>query len=168
MLNLRRFSPRVLSLLVILATALPGRSVSADDQVPFEASFKTAFSGVVAFPFINITVDGDGQARHLGRAHASTTNQQANLITGHVTATYTVTAANGDTLVFELVAESVFPTPTHVIFEGTYEITGGTGRFSEASGSGLLSGSATFTSPTGGIGEFSLSGTVSSPGSAKQ
>jgi hypothetical protein len=169
MFYLRKSFPRgILVLLVIVATVFAtGQTVSAGDQVPFEASFTTAFSASVAFPFINITVNGDGQARHLGRTHASTTNQQGHLITGHVTATYTLAAANGDTLVIEMVADSVFPSSTTVIFEGTYEITGGTGRFAGASGSGLLNGNATFTGPAGGIGEFSLSGTVSSPGSAR-
>ena len=50
-----------------------------------------------------------------------------------------------------------------VIFKGTYTVVGGTGRFAGASGSGSLEGNATFTSPAGGVGEFTLSGTISSP-----
>src|SRR5262245_27585311 len=129
MFNLRKsFAQQILFLFVILATVFAtGRNLSAGDQVPFEASFTTTFSAVTAFPFLEITVNGGGQARHLGRTNASTTNQQASLITGQVTATYTLTAANGDTLIFEMVAESVFPATGQVIFEGTYDITGGTG-----------------------------------------
>jgi hypothetical protein len=54
-----------------------------------------------------------------------------------------------------------------VTFEGTYEVTGGTGRFAGATGSGMLIGSAVFTGPNNGVGSFTVTGTISSPGSLK-
>ena len=165
MFHIRTSFLRAVCVLAILATVLISvRSASGGNQVPFEASFTTEFSAAISFPIAHISVNGEGQARHLGMAEASTTNQEANLITGHLTATYTLKGANGDTVVFQMVAESVFLTPTHVIFEGDYTIVSGTGRFSGASGSGALEGNATFTSPAGGVGEFSVSGTISAPG----
>ena len=165
MFHIRMSFLRAVWVLAILTTVLISvPSASGGSEVPFEASFTTEFSAAINFPIANISVNGEGQARYLGRAEASTTNQQANLITGSVTATYTLKAPNGDTVVFEMVAESVFTTPTHVVFEGDYTIVGGTGRFSGASGSGSLEGNATFTSPAGGVGEFAVSGTISAPG----
>jgi hypothetical protein len=115
---------RAVSLFTIVATVLVGvPPASGSAEVPFEASFTTEFSAAISFPIAHISVNGEGQGRYLGRAEASTTNQEANLITGHVTATYTLKGANGDTVVLEMDADSFFTTPTHVIFEGTYTIT---------------------------------------------
>ena len=93
-------------------------------------------------------------------------NQQVNLVTGDGTATYTLTGANGDTVVIEMEALTT-NIPGGVTFAGSYTVTGGTGRFAQATGSGALSGQAIFTSATGGLGSFSIVGTISSPGSSK-
>lgn len=152
-------------LMVLLTVALSGtvfeRPMSAARTVPFRASFTTEFTSSVAFPFVYVTVNGEGQALHLGRTQAATTNQTVNLITGAGTATYTLTAANGDTLVIDMTVHTDFPSPTLATFAGSFTIVGGTGRFADASGSGSIDGSASFTGPTNGIGEFSLDGVIS-------
>jgi hypothetical protein len=159
---------RVTVLAVLLAlVVIPAfqRPASAGALVPFHASFTTEFSSSVAFPLVHITVNGEGQALHMGRTEASTTNQVVNLITGVGTATYTLTAANGDTVRIEMAVHTEFPSSTSVTFSGTYEVTGGTGRFSGATGSGTIEGSANFTSASDGVGEFTLDGILSSVGS---
>jgi len=50
----------------------------------------------------------------------------------------------------------------NVSFEGEYTFSGGTGRFSGASGSGTYAGTANLPAA---MGQVTFSGTVSSPGS---
>ena len=153
-------------LLVAVTLAFAPQQARADEQVPFRAAFTTEFESVVEFPIVHVMVIGHGTATHLGKATAVTTNQAVNLITGAATATYTLTAANGDTVVLEMEFEVTF-LPDGVEFEGIYTVTGGTGRFAGATGGGTMSGSATFTGPSNGVGSFTVVGTISSPGSLK-
>jgi hypothetical protein len=155
-----------LTLLAAVTLVFAPQPATAKDQVPFHAAFNTVFESTLNFPIISVHVTGDGEATHLGRTATETTNQMGNILTGATTATYHFTAANGD----EVVAEFDFvalPTPTGFTFTGTWEITGGTGRFTNASGSGTLEGRADFTGPTNGVGSFTMIGTISSPGSLK-
>jgi hypothetical protein len=156
-----------LSLMAVAALPLRSQAAQADKQVPFSAAFTTEFESVVMFPIAHITVIGEGVARHLGKATTFTTNQEVDLNTGLSSATYTFTAANGDTVVLEEEFQSTFLDQTRVMFDGTYQVTGGTGRFAGATGSGRLTGSAVFTGPNNGVGSFTLTGTISSPGSLK-
>jgi len=164
----RRIMCLALSLVAMSALALRSQAAQWDKQVPFNAAFTTVFVGEGNFPIDRITVLGQGQAIPLGTATAATTNQLVNLNTGEATATYTFAAANADTVVLEEKFLSTFdPTSGRVTFDGTYVVKGGTGRFTGATGSGTLSGSAVFTGPNNGIGSFTLLGTISSPGSLK-
>jgi hypothetical protein len=162
----RRIMCLALSLMAMAALALTTQPARADKQVPFRAAFTTEFESVVIPPIAHITVIGEGKGTHLGKATAVTTDQEVNLITGQTSATYTLTAANGDTVVLEMEFETTF-LPTGVTFAGTYAVTEGTGRFAGATGSGTLIGSAAFTGPSNGVGSFVVAGTISSPGSLK-
>ena len=82
---------------------------------------------------------------------------------GAATATYTLTGANGDTVVLAMTFQTTFLSATNVTFAGSYLVTEGTGRFVGAEGGGSLSGSGTFQTETSGIGEFSITGTISPP-----
>jgi hypothetical protein len=170
-INATRVIPRrimCLALSLVAMAALALRSQAADRQVPFNAAFTDVFVSDGNFPIARITVIGEGQATPLGKATTATTNQLVNLNTGEATATYTFAAANGDTIVLEEKFLSTFDaTSGRVTFDGTYVVTGGTGRFTGATGSGTLSGSAVFTGPNNGIGSFTLLGTISSPASLK-
>jgi hypothetical protein len=162
-------SPRHVHCLTLLAAftlAFAPQSARAGDQVPFRAAFITEFESVVDSPIAHISVIGQGEALHMGATTAVTTDQAVNLITGEATATYTLTAANGDTIVLELEFQVTFLLP-ELTFEGSYTVAGGTGRFAGATGSGSLRGSATFTGPNNGVGDFTVAGTISSPGSLK-
>ena len=146
-----------------MATAAP-LSFASSEEVPLRASFDTQFQVNSGPPILNITVQGEGHTLHMGKSETFTNNEVVNLITGAGTATFTVIAANRDTVVFQS-EFNVVPTSTGVTFEGTYEIIGGTGRFSGATGLGRLIGSAVFTGPDIGVGEFTFEGTISSAGS---
>jgi hypothetical protein len=150
---------RVLVLLSALMLTLSARGARAADA-PLRAQFATQFESVVEFPLVHIAVGGSGQCLHMGRTGAASADQTVDLITGAGTATYTLTGANGDTVVLSIEFATVF-TPSGVIFGGTYTVTGGTGRFTGATGSGSASGAAVFTGPTGGVGSFAIDGTIS-------
>jgi len=162
-------SPRRVHCLALLAAftlAFAPQSARAGEQVPFRAAFITEFESVVEFPIAHISVIGQGRALHMGATTAVTTDQAVNLITGEATATYTLTAANGDTIVLELEFQATF-LPGGVTFEGSYSVAEGTGRFAGVTGGGSVSGSATFTGPSNGVGSFTVAGTISSPGSLR-
>ena len=149
---------------VFILTPAPGIAV---DQVPFSASFGTEFTSEFVPPFyLRVFVTGEGNASHMGRTSAVTTDQLINLEDGTGTATYTLTGANRDTVVIAITAQNT-DIPGGVMFAGDYTVTGGTGRFYGATGSGSIAGSALFTGPTNGVGSFTLAGTISSPGDGR-
>ena len=154
------------ALLAAVIVAFAPQSAWAKDPVPFRAVFDTAFESTVNFPFANVHVIGEGRATHLGLTAIETTDQVVNLLTGEATATYHFTSAKGDEVVVEMDFLALV-TPTGFSFSGSWEITDGTGRFAKASGSGTLDGRADFTGPTDGLGHFTMTGTIASPGSLK-
>jgi hypothetical protein len=159
------------SALALLATtvtllAFTPLSTNAGDQVPFKGSFNTDVEMVLEFPYLHVFVTGQGNASHLGATTAVSTDQLVNVIDGSATATYTLTGANGDTVILAMVFQGT-NIPGGVTFEGTYLVGGGTGRFAGAAGSGTLEGSAVFFDESTGAGFFSVAGMISSPGSLK-
>ena len=155
------FSTFLMTSLFVAAAPL---SAAKAAQVPFQASFDTKFQSSAGFPVINITVQGDGRGLHIGSATTFSADESVNLITGNATATFTLIAANGDTIeIFDTF--NVTQVPGGVIFSGTYNVVGGTGRFAGATGQGMLTGSAQFTGEGVGVGDFTVDGTISSPGS---
>ncbi len=136
---------------------------SGSPRQPFHADFITQFETVLEFPILHVTVNGQGQATHMGKTRAFTDDQIANLLDGSGSATYTLTAANGDTLILALVVQpgGNINVAGGVIFSGDYTVTGGTGRFSGATGGGVFAGAALFLDETDGIGCFAVVGTIS-------
>ena len=111
-----------------------------------------------------VDVTGTGYATQLGKSSA---HYRECLLpaTGAVTGgTFTLTAANGDML-FGTYSGQAFPTgdPNVLTYEDPGVVTGGTGRFADASGSVTQSGVANLAT---GEYEGTLTGSVSSPGSA--
>ena len=160
----RRQFPTLAFLIVavsLLAFASP--SVRAGGEKPFHANFITQVKSVVEFPFLHVVVNSRGQATYMGRTTAFTDDQLVSLIDGSATATYTLTGVDGDTLILAMTFQSTNVTGG-VTFAGSYTVTGGTGRFDGATGSGVLSGGALFLTETDGIGAFCVAGTISSPG----
>lgn len=70
------------------------------------------------------------------------------------------TAANGDELYTSFSGTGVPTEEGEIVFSGIETYAGGTGRFAEATGAASLSGSARFTSPSGGVGSFTLRGRI--------
>jgi hypothetical protein len=160
-----RFATALLLACFAAVIVLAPTPASAGDQVPFRAGFSTQVEIEFVYPFFYISVTGQGNASHMGATTAVTDNQVVNVIDGSATATYTLTGANGDTVVLEMIFQTTFLPDNAVTFEGSYTVTGGTGRFNGATGAGVLAGSAIVTGPNTGVGAFSVTGTISSPGS---
>ena len=160
----RRHLP-FLALLLATVTllALAPQSVRASSEKPFHANFITKVKTFLEFPILHVNVHGKGNATYMGTTTAFTDDQIQNVIDGSGSATYTLTAANGDTLVLALVVPvgGTINVEGGVIFSGSYTITGGTGQFSGATGSGVFGGTGLFLTETDGIGAFALVGTIS-------
>ena len=166
---------RVLMTLALLAAPLLAQ---AKDLVPVKGTFDTIHQDTFGFdpllgPIVSVIVTGEGNISHLGKTTAFTDDQLGILASGLLSATYTLTAANGDTLVLWLIGPSEFDVAAQsVTFSGAATVLGGTGRFAGATGTGTFSGWATFDEPFGlptnqGPGAFTLDLNISSPGAAK-
>lgn len=157
---------RACGLLVVLAAlALPVQAL-AGKQVPLkghdEGSFTLTADACGAGVFA-VVVDDTGKATHMGR-YAYHSDECFNGTTGAFSGTFTMTAANGDTIsgtYAGAVVDVVFPLG---FYEQENVITGGTGRFAGASGQFHLSGIANLATLES---SQQISGTVSSPGAAK-
>lgn len=153
-------------MLAFLCVILSPFAAWGGSQVPFKANL--SLQGTLGNPntcangTLLIVISGGGHATHLG----ATTDQQShcqNVVNGQVTdGQYTFTAANGDTISGTYSAQLI-PSGANSIVQGQFTITGGTGRFSGASGSGAASG----IQYTDGSASLSLTGTISSVGSAQ-
>ena len=185
--NRREFPSLALLLATVTLLAFAPQSARAD-EMPFHANFITHFESVLEFPLLHVTVNAVGQTTYMGRTSALTVDQVVNLIDGSGTATYILTPAsrmsNGgsgpiapaksesptiDTLILALVVQAggTINVDGGVLFSGSYTITGGTGRFIGATGSGVFGGSGLYLTETDGIGAFALAGTISLPGGLK-
>ena len=166
-LSVRARSRPFLALLLATVTLLAcaPQSAQAGAEKPFHANFLTQVQTVLEFPFLHVYVTARGKATYLGTTTAFTDDQLVNVIDGSGTATYTLTADDGDTLILALVVPvgGTINVTGGVLFSGTYTVSGGTGRFTGASGSGIFAGSALFLTETDGIGAFQVVGTIALP-----
>jgi hypothetical protein len=133
------------------------------------ASHSTPFNGSGTGTFTDtspttVLITGTGNYDHLGL----TTLRFPSTITGPAvcggfTATEqdNYTGGNGDS-VYLTVHDTICPTSTPGAFQldGSFTITGGTGRFADASGSGTVSAAVTFTSATSGTFAGKQTGTI--------
>jgi hypothetical protein len=126
---------RATAIAAALVLCLAG-TVSAGDQLPFRGTLAgTATITPLAPPIVAVTIDATGTATYIGRftLEAPHTVNQATLT---AVGTYTLTAANGDTITADLAGTAVMVEPPNVIaITETATVTGGTGRFAGATGS---------------------------------
>jgi hypothetical protein len=101
--------------------------------------FKGSFEGDVTVepltpPFVEVDVDADGNATHLGRFELDIPHE-VNRANGTAVGSYEFTAANGDALFADFTGHSTpTATPGVLFIVEIATITGGTGRFAGASG----------------------------------
>jgi hypothetical protein len=157
------FAPRAaLSVIGILALA---NTVIAGEQVPFKGGFQGDVTRTGAPPVVTVNISGTGNATQLGQFAVSIPHN-VNVVTRTATGAYLFVAANGDTLTATFTGASTpLPTdPTVLAIVENATITGGTGRFADATG--------TFTTERlydtiAGTTTGSFEGSISSPGASK-
>ena len=123
-------------LLAILLMGTTLAAASARKPLPLKGSIEAVETYQINGPTMFVTATGSGEATHLGR-YTVTYEVQVDLPTGtgtDLSAQYV--AANGDSLFAEGSGQAT-PTddPTVFIVVETYTVTGGTGRFEDATGS---------------------------------
>jgi hypothetical protein len=154
-----RTSNGFLSLLfAVTATALSlvAPSARSADTVPFKGIFEGTFAiNPVA---LQLHFEGDGLARQLGNSEIVGDSQLAPDGPGCfeiVADAVTLTAANGDQLFLTNVGQDCFDDTGHIVGSATFTVTGGTGRFAGATGTGTTQVVAT-PDQTGFAGTFVL------------
>jgi hypothetical protein len=166
-MNLAKWAlPRACGLLVVLVTlALPVQAL-AGKAVPLKGHDKGNFTlttdGCGAGVFA-VAVNDTGKATHVG-TYGYHSDECFNGATGAFSGTFTITAANGDTISGTYAGTVVEVVGSLGFYEQDNVITGGTGRFDGASGQFHLSGIANLSTLES---SQKISGTLSSPGAAK-
>ncbi len=162
----RRFIPLLTIFLVLVMASGTWMSASAKGaEVPFHGYYVT-YPKIVGVDQngCNIQeIDAVGQATHLGEStwHSDALACRS---TWKQSGSITFTADNGDLLnmmfdgTFTVIISSTGPT---AVFQGSYTITGGNGRFYEMGGSGAYWGSSSLL--PGGTGEIYFDGTLEKP-----
>ena len=131
---------RLLPLFAIIALGFVGMGANAASAAEHAVPFTFSVSGRGSLTGSSITLAGAGQASHLGHIsyNANGVITGKNPTTGVITDTLkeTLTAANGDslTILCHQVATPISPGVYHGT--DTWTVTGGTGRFSSATGFG--------------------------------
>ncbi len=155
----------------LAACAIAAAPVSASQLVPFNANIAGTLqiTGMGPNGPTSASYGGEGVASHLGLTRMDGTITivgPAECPDGFL-ATHTdiLTAANGDQVVMTI-SESSCPHPTEpgrFDCSGTYTVTGGTGRYSRATGSGNWSGSLALTPSGSGTFTTTYTGVLSPP-----
>jgi hypothetical protein len=130
--------PLFVGLVAALTVSLAIAAVSAvAAETPFKGKVSAVETGTTVPPFRSITREGTGNATYLG----SFTEQISMVIDVrilHGVGTATFTAANGDTLSATVDGQARVTGPGMLAIVENYTITGGTGRFADATGSFAL------------------------------
>jgi hypothetical protein len=152
----------ILNVLALLAVLSAFPAAFATHSTPFNGSGSGTFTDTSP---TTVLITGTGYYDHLGFTKLlfpSAITGQASC--GGFTATEqdTYTGANGDS-VFQTVHDTICPTtsPNAFTLTGSFIVTGGSGRFADASGSGAVQASITFTSATTGTFSGTQTGTIS-------
>jgi hypothetical protein len=120
-----------------MTTLAAGDAVTATvhGQLPFHGSLEATDTDTIAFPFLSVHLTGTGNATHLGN-YAAIFDFRIDLRPPATPAvgSFSLTAANGDSIFGDLVGRASFANGVATVVE-TATITGGTGRFTEATGS---------------------------------
>ncbi len=162
--------PGLALLLMLTVLFLRSSHASAATLVPFQASVSEDFTMAKCGQWsVCITAIGTGQATHLGQitedssivADINPADQQHGCTPE--TRTTTLTAANGDTIT--MTGPGLTRCNGSNEANDSYVVTGGTGRFQGASGSGTDLNIHTLTGPGVGVALTTYSGDLSSVGS---
>jgi hypothetical protein len=108
---------------------------TANAQLPFHGTLEASDTDTISFPFLSVHLTGTGNATHLGH-YTATFDFRVDLRTptSPAVGSFTLTAANGDTIFGDLLGRASISNGIATVVE-TATITGGTGRFADATGS---------------------------------
>jgi hypothetical protein len=133
---------RLFFTLVATTALLASVAVSATAaETPFKGKVNAVETGTIVGPTRFLVRDGGGTATHLGK-YTEHITMQINLPTRHSMGAATFTAANGDTLTATVEGQATPESPGVLSIVEVYSITGGTGRFADATGSFTLHSTA--------------------------
>jgi hypothetical protein len=125
-------------LVAAFAVSLASVAVSAvAAETPFKGTVSAVETGTVVPPTRFLEREGGGTATYLGK-YTEHITMQINLPTRHSMGAATFTAANGDTLTATVEGQATPASPGVLSIVEVYSITGGTGRFADATGSFTL------------------------------
>ncbi len=165
-----RWIALAVAVLCAVLVAIPQQA--AANLVPFRATVAETFTAgpCPPTPSLCVTATGNGQATHLGniRESAAIVSNLASgpgpgcATDGHAeTRTTTLVAANGDQISLVATGYGCPTGPTTQSAVDSYVVTGGTGRFSGASGSGTITATIDLASLTAVV---TFSGVLSEAG----
>ena len=146
----------------VLLTTPPAATAATTTPFKSEITAQASFAETPVPGVLTLTGSGVGHASHLGNVTASTT-ETLDLVTspGGVVirdGRMVMVAANGDELHWAYDGVGSLPDAQGVsTFSGTFLITGGTGRFADATGGGTLQGTGNSIT---GVASVSYQGTI--------
>ena len=150
------------SIFLLSITMFHASQALASRDVPFKARIEGSF---VFLDETSASIVGTGKSSHggfttlNGSVEISPTTACASPPGYHATQSNEYEVANGDLIYVTVEEDACFESePNIATTRGTWEITGGTGRFSDATGGGIYFGFADFNTNTG---EQNLTGTIS-------
>ena len=130
--------PLLVGLIAAFAVSLASFAVNAvAAETPFKGTVNAVETGTTVFPTRFLEREGTGTATYLG-SYTEHVTEVINLPTLSATGTATFTAANGETLLATVAGQATRTSPTTLSIVEVYTITGGTGRFADATGSFTL------------------------------
>jgi hypothetical protein len=116
---------------LFLAAALPGAMAA---ETPLKGSFQAVETDTAQFPTLTVAGIGTGNATHLG-GFSMTYDAEVNLVTRVGIGSFEFIAANGDRVFADSLGQATpTSTPNVVSIVEILTITGGTGRFADATG----------------------------------
>jgi hypothetical protein len=149
--------PLFLAVIAVAAVSLTSIAASAvAAETPFKGTVNADETVVPSPPTASLNRDGTGTATYLGR-YTEHIVMTINLPTLSSTGTATFTAANGDTLTATVVGQATRTGPTTLSIVEVYTITGGTGRFADATGNFTLQSTVDQTT---GVSSGTFSGAI--------
>jgi hypothetical protein len=126
--------PLLVGLVAAFAVSLASFAVSAAAaETPFKGTVNAVETGMVVPPTRFLDREGTGTATQLGR-YTEHVTMAIDLPTMSSTGAATFTAANGDILLATVAGQATRTSPTTLSIVEVYTITGGTGRFADATG----------------------------------
>jgi len=162
---MNRLSPAALVLFAMVSLSALAAPSRAADQVPFAGTLDgDVTTALLAPPMVQVDIEASGHANQLG-AFTVSIPHLVNRATRTAAGAYVFTAANGDTLTATFVGQSTPTAPGILTIAEVATITGGTGRFADASG-GFVTVRVYDTVAGTTTGTFE--GTISSPGASKK